>query len=197
MTQRLFAFIDAQNMYRGARRAFFAADAPSRFGQFHPGALGQLIAARRTDGRGDRTLAGVRIYTGRPDAAMDPKGNAANTRQCQAWEAEGVEVTTRNLQYLQGRRPTEKGIDVAIAIDLLRLARSGIFDVAVLCSADTDLLPAIDAVVEEAGLIVEVAGWRNGPYGQRIAAGGRDLFCHWLYRDNYDLVRDDTDYTAG
>jgi hypothetical protein len=43
---------------------------------------------------------------------------------------------------------------------------------------------------------VEVAGWREGQYGQRIWIRGRDLPVNWLYRDNYEAIRDDTDYSV-
>ena len=136
----------------------------------------------------------MRIYTGRPDGYISPKGHAANVRQCQAWERSGATVYQRPLQYINGQRPTEKGIDIAIAVDLVVAGYSGSFDRAIVCSADTDLIPAIEAVLDHGGIQVEVAGWREGQYGQRIWIPGRDLPCHWLYRDNYEAIHDTTDY---
>ena len=194
---RAIVLIDAQNIYRGARRAFFGDNAASsRDGQYAPRALAELLAARHRDGQA-RTLLETRIYTGRPDGFVNPRGHAANVRQCRAWEESGVVVHQRPLQYVNGRSPTEKGIDVSIAVDLMNAAASGRFDVAVVCSADTDLIPAIEAVMNGyAGstMAVEVAGWREGQYGQRIWIPGRDLPVNWLYRDNYDAVHDPTDY---
>jgi hypothetical protein len=69
-----------------------------------------------------------------------------------------------------------------------------LFDAAIVCSADTDLIPAIEDVLDHTLAAVEVAGWRDGSYGQRITLPDRGLFCHWLYRDNYDLMHDSTDY---
>ena len=43
---------------------------------------------------------------------------------------------------------------------------------------------------------VEVAGWREGQYGQRIWIRGRDLPVNWLHRDHYEAIRDDTDYSV-
>lgn len=105
-------------------------------------------------------------------------------------------VYQRPLQYINGQRPTEKGIDIALAVDLVVAGYSGAFDRAIVCSADTDLIPAIEAVLDHGGLQVEVAGWRENLYGQRIWIPGRDLPCHWLYRDNYHAVHDSTDYTV-
>lgn len=201
---RVTVFIDSQNLFRGARRAFFDDErtvGSAQDGQFDPIALGHLLAARRTGGRDGRSLQQVRIYSGVPDAYLDPKGYAAKTRQCDGWEQRGAVVTRRPLQYPprwprnnDGRRPTEKGIDVALAVDLVRLGQSGSYDVAIVCSADTDLIPAIVDVLTNTNAIVEVAGWREGSYGQRIVIPDCDLFCHWLYRDNYEAVHDSTDY---
>lgn len=63
-----------------------------------------------------------------------------------------------------------------------------------MCSADTDLIPAIVDVMDNTPAIVEVAGWREQSYGQRINIAGRELFCHWLYRDNYEATHDPINY---
>ena len=50
------------------------------------------------------------------------------------WEKAGVVVTWRTLRYPQewpDAKPEEKGIDVALAIDLVRLAIDGEYDVGI------------------------------------------------------------------
>ena len=198
---RMIVFVDAQNFYRSARRAFFDDGLdPYRFGQFHPSALGELLAARDAG----RTLAEVRLYTGRPDAYLQPAAHRANVLQCQAWEQAGCSVFTRQLRYpygwpdnAGGQRPQEKGIDVRMALDIALLAYKGHYDVGVVCSADTDLIPAIEEVLaDERGIQVEVAGWRAGRFRQRLSIKSQNLWCHWLSREDYERVRDDTDYAA-
>lgn len=198
--KRVVVFIDAQNFYRNARRAFFDdANDPRRFGQVNPAAVGELLAARDAG----RQLVGVRLYTGRPDAFLQPKAHAANVRQCQAWEALGCYVFHRPLRYPPGwpnagsQGPEEKGIDVAMAVDLTRLAQDKRFDVGILCTGDTDLIPAVEGVIEgDNGIRVEVAGWRSPSYRQRLSLPGRNIWCHWLDRGDYEKVRDDTNYAA-
>ena len=56
----------------------------------------------------------------------------------------------------------EKGIDVLIALDLALGARDDRYDVAVLVSADTDLVPAIEVALD-AGRRVETATALNHP----------------------------------
>ena len=55
----------------------------------------------------------------------------------------------------------EKGIDVALAIDFVRLAITGAYDVGVMMSTDTDLLPALRFVYDhDLGVIhAAVAAW--------------------------------------
>ena len=198
---RIIVFVDAQNFYRNARRAFFD-DAIDlyRVGQFHLRALGSLLCSRDTG----RSLAAVRLYTGRPDAYLQPAAYRANVQQCQAWEQAGCYVFARQLRYpygwpdnAGGQRPQEKGIDVRMALDLALLAYRGEYDVAIVCSGDTDLLPAVEEVLDaEGSALVEVAGWRSEHYRQRLSIEGRNLWCHWLTRQDYERVRDDTDYTS-
>jgi len=51
----------------------------------------------------------------------------------------------------------EKGVDVLIAVDLVRLAAENKYDVAILFSGDADLVPAIETVQEVYHKEVEVA----------------------------------------
>jgi len=67
-------------------------------------------------------------------------------------------------------------------------------DVAVVASADTDLIPAIDEVTAHTPVLVEVAGWHNGKWGQRLNAPAPKVWCHWLTADDYQAVGDATDY---
>ncbi len=88
----------------------------------------------------------------------------------------------------------EKGIDVALAVDILRLAAvEGSYDVGVVFSGDTDLAPAIEAVQELRCGHVEVAAWRGGGGRLRIDGTSRP-WCHWLSEEDYHAVLDSTDY---
>ena len=135
-----------------------------------------------------------------PDGAKDPKGNAACTRQVAAWRRlQAVEVVTRPLRYPSSyprERPTEKGIDVQLAIDFVVAALDGRFDVGVVVSADTDLRPALETVCSRTALTVEVASWQPpGGYASRITIQTRKIWCHYLARADFDAVADKTDYT--
>lgn len=196
MTKRVAVFIDYQNVYRRARDAFGLRQAAHWQGQVHPQKVGDLIAARVKDG----ALEYVRIYRGLPDAAKDPKGNAACTRQVDAWRKQArVRVFTRPLRYppaYPAEKATEKGIDVQLAIDFVTEALDGRFDVGVIFSADTDLKPALETVVARTQIKVEVATWQPpSGYASRIAIPGRSIWCHYLDASAFASVADPIDYT--
>ena len=84
-----------------------------------------------------------------------------------------------------------------MALDIALFAYRREYDVGIVCSGDTDLVPAVEEVLDSEGsALVEVAGWRSERYRQRLSIPGRNLWCHWLTREDYDRVRDDTDYTS-
>ena len=196
---RLVLFIDAQNAYRGARESFFARQGSTAAGQFDPLKLGQLIAARGGPGGTQRLLAGVRVYSGRPDPHKDPTTYGAHLRQCARWEANGAQVITRPLRYLPGwprQRAEEKGIDVALAVDFVALAVDAAYDVGVVMSTDTDILPALEFTHERYPDLrhVEVAAWRSPGNNRRLSLTGSNIWCHWLNRIDYEAVADATNY---
>lgn len=203
MTDRVVIFIDYQNVYRGARNCFHTGlHIPHVAGQINPVQLSEHLVATSAL---DRELAGVRVYRGRPDPRRDSRGHSACTRQIEAWSRDPrVAVVARSLRYPRGwpdrcqpgERPQEKGIDVALAIDFVRLALQDQYDVGILMSTDTDLNPALETVATFTGKRVEVAAW-SAPdvYNQRLVIRHARLWCHWLDRKVYEQVRDMTNYS--
>lgn len=205
-TDRMVVFVDYQNTYMRARTAFGDAttDGDFTFGQIFPRRLGVLLRQRAEAAGKPRDLSEVRVYRGEPDALRSRRAQAACQRQVRFWNAQaGVRAFTRPLNY----RPTrwqnglaidwevrEKGIDVLLAVDMLRGAVNDDYDVAVLMSADTDLLPAAEAV-RELGKWVEFAAWRpDEGYASHLRLPGS--WCHHLTRADYERVQDRTDYTV-
>ena len=193
--QRVVLFVDAQNMYKGAREAFFDPYLDHfTCGQFNPLAMAELICSRPQPYT-TRTIQEVRVYTGQPSSFQDPKGYAANRKQCRAWEAGGITVIARPLKYHKGKaKPEEKGIDVQLAIDYISLAIDGDYDVGIIASRDTDLKPALDFVLKRHGdrCRVEVMAWQGG--GIRLDADVCSVWCHFLTIDDYNTIDDPTNY---
>lgn len=83
MAARVAVFFDYQNVYMGAREAFHSYGAQPSDGQVDPQKLAELLVAKSLF---DRELAEVRVYRGQPDSQKEPRGYAANARQCQRWQ---------------------------------------------------------------------------------------------------------------
>ena len=100
----------------------------------------------------------MRFYTGIPDAIDNPFWHHFWTAKLAVMGTQGVVSYARPLRYRNqtialpaGGSTTvlvgqEKGIDVRIALDIVRLARSGEFDVALVFSQDQDLSEVADEI---------------------------------------------------
>lgn len=168
-------FIDAQNLYNDARRAFHRRLDPAMYGQVDPMRLGRLLVAKQPHGAAARRqLKEVRVYRVRPDSTKEPKTYGAHMRQCDAWEKAGARVFARPLRYPYDwpESPAEeKGVDVQIAIDMVAMATRGELDVAILVSTDTDLRPALEAfflVPLDEPRTVEVAAWKSSTFAKSL-----------------------------
>lgn len=194
---RVAVFIDWQNCYRSAREAF-GFSGPGIPGNVRPLPLARYLVGRSAPGA---SLTRLRIYTGRASQRRDPRTYAANRRQFQAWSSSApntVEVIARTLDYSLGR-PREKGVDVALAIDLVRTTLfEDEHDVALLVSADTDLLPALELVVQRAGpSAIEVAAWAGPHWSPKpLSLAGSRIRQHILDRACYERFADATDYNV-
>jgi len=200
-SQRVVVFLDYQNVYHRARDAFCAPDASANQGQVDPLALGHLLAGRVPDGR----LAGVRVYRGRPSQRRDARSYAAHQRQTDRQVNRGggvVTVISRDLRYPPDwpkRAAQEKGIDVALAVDFVMMVARNECDVAILFSSDTDLAPALEAVIAlrpGSQPACEVAAWAApGGRPRSLAVRGASIRRHLFSEADFRTVADLTDYT--
>ena len=139
--KRAVAFVDGQNLFFAARQAF---------GYTYPNYDFPALAAAVCAANGWQ-LDQARFYTGIPDASDDPFWNYFWGGKLRNLSRQGVEVFSRSLRYRNKivKLPDgsthafltaeEKGIDVRIAIDVIRLAHLNVYDVALLFSHDQDL----------------------------------------------------------
>lgn len=191
MAQRVAVFVDYQNVYKRARQCFCNRDAPHMQGQVDLLRLGMRLARG-----GDRKLTSLRVYRGMPSSKHDEKGFAACQRQVAHWQQQKITAVTRPLNYRDPQAPKEKGIDVQIAIDFVMMAQRDEYDVGILFSADTDLLPALEAARAIKGVgAVEVAAWvPSQGYANRLDLKDPTVWCHLLNREDYTHLFDPTDY---
>lgn len=129
---------------------------------------------------------------GRPDPNHQPTVAAFNDAQKSYWERDRrVQVIRRQLNYRGWPQlpPQEKRIDVAIAVDMIHTAMRRQYDALVLFSSDTDLLPALETIVQLRLGHVEVACW-SGFKSLRFPGTPRP-WCHFLNETHWKSVTED------
>jgi len=139
--KRVFAFFDGQNLFHRAEDAF---------GYTHPNFDPEKLAEMVCREHGWR-LAETRFYTGIPPKTYDAFWHGFWTNKLAAMKRRGMNVFSRHLRIRSktirlddgteatATLPVEKGIDVRIAIDIMRLTYQRLFDVALIFSQDQDL----------------------------------------------------------
>lgn len=154
-------------------------------------------------------MTGIRFYTGLPRAEDSAFWNHFWTAKLAVMGTRGIHVFTRHLKYRNqtvavpgGGQTTvlvgqEKGIDVRIALDMVRMARHNEYDVALLFSQDQDLSEAADEVkrisVEEGRWIKVACAFPKSPtYQNARGVNGTD----WIPIDRtlYSSCLDPADY---
>ena len=155
---------------------------------------------------------GVRFYTGIPAVDDDAFWNHFWIAKLAVMGTRNVVTFSRNLRYrnhtvwLPDRSSTtvlvgqEKGIDVRLALDVVRLAREGVYDVAVLLTQDQDLSEVADEVIqisiEQRRWIKVACAFPTSPASEnKRGVNGTD----WVPFDRalYDRCIDPTDYRRG
>ena len=146
--KRAVAFVDGQNLFYAAKIAF---------GYPYPNYDILPLATAICQQQGWQ-LSDVRFYTGIPDATDNAFWNHFWTAKLAQMGRDKIAVFSRPLRYrnqtvrLPGGKThtflvgSEKGVDVRIAIDVIRLAHRGAFDVALVLSQDQDLSEVADEI---------------------------------------------------
>jgi uncharacterized LabA/DUF88 family protein len=199
--KRAIAFIDGQNLFKAAEEAFDV-----EYPNFDPTLLSLHICELH-----GWNLREVRFYTGSPPIDRDPFWHTFWAKKLAQMGKQGVVVFNRQLRYqkreirfghggsIEAEIPVEKGIDVRIAIDVIRSALRDTFDVAVLFSQDQDLSEAVDEVkligTEHDRWIQVASAFPTSPKRQKSASRGINK-TKWIPFDRalYDRCLDRRDY---
>ena len=146
--KRTFAFFDGQNLFHHAKSAFGYS-----YPNFDPFLLASKICKQK-----NWNLEKIYFYTGIPDTTDNPFWNSFWNKKLQIMGTRKIETFSRPLKYrnqtvaLPDGSSTvvpvgqEKGIDVRIALDIVRSALENKYDIALIFSQDQDLSEAIDDV---------------------------------------------------
>jgi uncharacterized LabA/DUF88 family protein len=147
-TSRTVVFVDGQNLFHAAREAF-----GYTFPNYDPQALANVVCQREK-----WALCQVCFYTGVPDIGVDPFWGGFWANKLLAMSRKNVWVFSRPLRYRNEKvtfsdgsttyvlTREEKGIDVRIALDIVRMARNQEFDIALVFSQDQDLSEVADEI---------------------------------------------------
>lgn len=147
-SQRVIVFIDGGNAYQTFRTAYGT-------GRYDPATLSRRLA-------GIRQLVEWRFYAGIVPEGLNDRRDAQRDAQQRFFTAIRKHPDGRlclgRMQVVNGGEAIRgKGVDVQLAIDMVRLAFEDQYDVAILLSCDEDLLPAVDVVQQRFSKVVELA----------------------------------------
>jgi uncharacterized LabA/DUF88 family protein len=197
--KRAIGFVNGQNLFYAAKQAFGYS-----YPNFDPKRLTEVVAAAQ-----GWTPLGTHFYSGVPDPADNPFWSHFWNAKLAVMGTQGVVSYTRPLRYrnqtiaLPGGGSTtvlvgqEKGIDVRIALDIVRLARSGDYDVALVFSQDQDLSEVADeirGIARDQGRWIKIASaYPSSPTSTNRRGVNRTDWIR-LERATYDLALDPRDY---
>ena len=199
LIKRAVAFFDGQNLFYAAKDAFGYS-----FPNYDPTALARSVATLR-----GWTLAEVRFYTGVPAAKDAPFWNHFWGAKLGQMGRDGVKTYSRPLHYRNqrvrlpdGSERTvlvgqEKGIDVRLALDVIRCVLARKCDVALVFSQDQDLSEIADEIkslVHEQKRWIRMASAFPCSLTSRNQRGVNGTEWIAIERDMYDACIDPRDY---
>ena len=153
--EKVVVYIDGGNTYRRLKDAGI----PEKSKRFDFSAFVEHLV-------GERELISKRYYVGvvknfdgsvRGDQMVKSQQTFLN-----ALVAEGFKVKFGRIMY-DGGVIREKGVDVKLAVDLVIGAADDIYDIAIVMSSDTDLIPAIKYVRKAKNKAIEYVGFGATP----------------------------------
>ena len=148
MVERVTVFIDGSNIYHGLKNNF-----------------GRTVLDYNKFGRelsgSDRHLVRVYIYTSPlPRVNNEQKYQAQQRFFAKLHQTPYVELKLGKL-VPRGNTMVEKGVDILMAIDMLKYANSDNYDTAIIVTGDGDFAEAVTAVKDQ-GKHVELAYFHGG-----------------------------------
>ena len=187
VTRPVLVFIDYENMRYTPKHAFGSSPV-----DFSPTRFSQLVISRRNV---LSRIYQVRVYRGMSKLDIHPERAGRDEARVKQWEKDQrVVAVTRSLQYrwVDGRPVGyEKGIDVALAVDLIRFAHSDVEADVVVASRDSDLNPALEAFIEADRLNRRIEVVSSKRLERLRIWNSQKPWCHYLTKEDFDLIRED------
>ena len=197
-TPKAVVFFDGQNLYYSAKRVFGYS-----YPNYDPKKLAEYVCINQ-----GWQLTETRFYTGFPNPKEDPFWNHFWRVKFAQMKRDAVYLFSRDLRYQSEsvtlpngqehlvRIRKEKGIDVRIAIDIIRLGHQRVYDVALIFSQDQDLSEVaeeIRTIAQEQNRWIKVASAFPFAASPKIRGINKT---DWIKIDKatYDLCIDPRDY---
>jgi uncharacterized LabA/DUF88 family protein len=194
---QLISFVDGQNLFNSAKEAF---------GYSFPN-YDILKLSKKISEVNGWDLIETRFYTGIPERA-DPRQRFWQNKLA-SMGRQGITLFSRPLRYhfeevycpdgsvTRARVPTEKGIDVRLALDVIRLALANKFDIGLIFSQDQDyseVAKEIRSISKSARRWIKlVSAYPVGPTSTNTRGiNGTDWFV--IDKTFYDVCIDPVDY---
>lgn len=181
------SFIDGQNLFMSAKQVF---------GHETPNYDVEELSRRVCEARGWE-LERVHFYTGIPPRGRSPKWHAFWQSKLRHMSHQGTRVFSRPLRYRLMRDGTEKaeekGVDVRIAVDIIRAVLRGECDVALVFSQDQDLSEValeVREIAREQKRWVKIASAFPSGEGAENTRGVNNSDWARIDRETYDACLD-------
>jgi uncharacterized LabA/DUF88 family protein len=195
---RTVVFFDGQNLYHGARDAWAPTPRVSGSVYGYPSYNVEKLAAKLVERVPGRKLEQIRFYTGVPSPHRGPDEKFWHG----FWGNKLRYLGARGVYVYRGRvNPggQEKGVDVSLAIDLIRMTYEQSYETAIIVSQDWDFGPAIKLAKE-----IAKSQKRRLSFESAFVVGGNATYdrgvpgTSWSPIDKamYDACIDPTDYRA-
>lgn len=171
MKERVFVFIDGSNFYHRL---------VDLLGHSRLGNYADFLEGLMND---NQELVGVIYYIGKinPNTGSTPEERKVSEKLSESqnkflnWLKEcGIEY---KLGYFQKDGETEKGVDVKIAVDMIKFAYEDKYDTAFLISGDGDLVDAVDLAKELGKQVYNLIFYKGKMFSYRLRrACGKNKF---------------------
>ena len=190
---RAIVFIDGQNLFHLARIAWTSGQgSPYEWPSYDVRKLADALVFRVPG----RTLAEVRFYTGVPD----PAAGSRQRRWHRFWSNKIGHLVDQGVYVYEGRLNSagrEKGVDVSLAVDLVRATYERRYEAAIMVSQDSDFGPAVrlakEIAREQGRRLTFESRFPSGP-GSRSRRGVPGTAWIPIDRATYERCLDPVDY---
>lgn len=190
--KKSFVFIDGNNLYHRIKS----------IADYYNTETGKEYSTLNFDFRGfcnffkgDTDLQEINYYVGQVRRSNEPKSMsmyAAQQKLAGYLQNDGINMIYGKLiKYGNPGVYHEKGVDVQIAVEMIRFARQKKFDIAYLVSSDSDLIPAVKEVKSFGREVVYVGVKRQPTRSEMIKLQEENKD---LYAISYGLTKISSDF---